>query len=204
MDFSELVRQDIAAIDAVHPPSSYGLHRGECLERLIPKYLGDRGIKAGTYGQTFPDNRWNGFEQEPYPATLLSKKEDFPGSRAFIKAYQKDLFVVGGSTGKRYPVEVKERRHHAGRSIFDYPTILVGKVENWELKNLLSADKPGCKQVLAIVIICGFTGEIRVAGCGLAHQKKWIAIKRGHELSYEVPTPLFHPFDLFARYIKTI
>lgn len=186
----------IAQIDKIVKPSSYGLRRGELFEEMVAALLTQIGVVSKQYsanakpGEQFPDNK------------SKSKNLGFKGAKAFIKGYQRDLWIVGGTSGTRYPVEVKERRHHRGESIFSYPTILVGKTENWDLKNELAASKPGYKGVLGIVIVCGHTGEIRVTSSSLENQKYWKPVYKGKELSYEVPTNRFVSFANFAEQMR--
>ena len=202
---SDFVKKYIADIDKYSKPSAYGLERGEIFELMVKEVLGLYNLTSGFYGQSFPDNGYKvGYEQPNHPAILRSKREGFIGSRSFIKGYQKDLWIAGGKTGSRYPIEVKERRHGQGRSIFSYPDILVGKTENWDLKNDLSLNKPGYKGVLAVVIVCGYTGEILVTSTSPQRQEHWFKVTYGHETSYAVPTRRFVSLETFIEHVRTL
>lgn len=189
---TDYVTKYIAKIDRRVRPSAYGLERGEMFEKMVAGALRLYAILAAPYGQYFPSN------------ASESKRVGFVGSRSFIKGYQRDLWVVGGTSGYRYPIEVKERRHPYSKSIFSYPDILVGKAENWDLKNALAASKPGYRGVLAIVIVCGRTGDIRVTPTDLESQQSWSKVSKGHELSYVVPTSHFLPLTDFVDHLKTL
>jgi hypothetical protein len=188
----DFVNNYISKIDRTVRPSAYGLERGELFEKMVAETLGLYGISAAPYGQYFPAN------------ASESKREGFIGSRAFIKGYQRDLWVGGGTTGYRYPVEVKERRHPYGKSIFSYPDILVGESENWDIKNALTLEKPGYRGVLAIIIVDGRTGDIRATPTDLESQQNWLKVSKGHELSYAVSTNHFLPLTDFVEHLKLL
>lgn len=201
---TDFVNEEMATIDRYVKPSEYGLERGELVEEMVAGAFGLCGVVAGRYNQEFPRNGGDPSKQKPYPAILRSKREDFTTSKDSIKGYQRDLWVAGGATGKRYPVEVKERRHPYGKSIFSYPDIFVGKTENWDLKNALASSKPGYKDTLAIVIVCGHTGEMRVTPTNLQAQEYWKVTRQDHELSYTVPVKRFVTFETFIKTCKTL
>ena len=202
---SDFVKKYIAKIDRSVRPSAYPLERGVMFEVMTKEVFGLYDLASGSYGQSFPDNCYKvAHEQLGYPATLRSKNPDFIGSRSLIKGYQKDLWIAGGKTGSHYPIEVKERRHGQGRSIFDYPDILVGKTENWDLKNNLTIEKSGYKGVLAMIIVCGYTGEIRVTSASLQRQEHWLTVRYGHETSYAVPTSRFASLETFIEHVRTL
>ncbi len=202
---TDFVKVEMTRIDRYVKPSEYGLERGEMFEEMVAGAFGLCGVSAGRYTQEFPRNG-NGdiFKQKPYPAVLRSKRSDFGSSRDFIKGYQRDLWVAGGLTGKRFPVEVKERRHHQGKSVFSYPDIFVGKTFNWDLKNSLASSKSGYKDTLAVVIVCSHTGEMRVTPANLQAQEYWKVTRQGQELSYTVPIKRFVPFETFLEHVRTL
>ena len=120
---SDFVKKYIAKIDRYLKPSAYGLDRGEMFEVMTKEVFGLYNLTSGFYGQKFPDNGYKvGYEQPNHPAILRSKREGFIGSRTFIKGHQKDLWIAGGKTGSRYPIEVKERRHGQGDLSSTTPT----------------------------------------------------------------------------------
>lgn len=176
----QYISERLYAIDRTYGKQSYGLERGEAVERLVGEVLSHfYGVRTAPYAQEFPGS-----------------------SKSYIKAYQRDLRLVGGISGLHFPVEVKER-NGGGQNIFKrYDSIAVGKQENWLLKNNNVLTKKGYKETLAVIILDTYSLEMRVAFANLPDQKDWKVERLAGELSCTVRTDDMFSLSYFSDFVK--